>query len=159
MNAKQQRFADEYLIDLNATQAAIRAGYSKRTAYSIGDENLKKPEIQEYIKKRMEEKDSELIAKQDEVLRQLTSTLRREETESVVVVTKSRKSFYDENGKKVIEEKEVPQIVPIPAKLSDVNKAAELLGKYHALWTDKTQIDAKGTVTIIDDIPEVGNND
>lgn len=42
---KQQRFVDEYLIDANATQAAIRAGYSKRTAYSIGQENLKKPEV------------------------------------------------------------------------------------------------------------------
>lgn len=150
MTARQQRFADEYLIDLNATQAAIRAGYSEKTANRIASENLSKLDIQEYIQKRMDEKSSELIAKQDEVLRQLTSTLRREETESVVVVIKARRSFYDENGKKVIEEQEKPQIVQIPAKLSDVNKAAELLGKYHALWTDKTQIDAdmKFNVTI-----------
>lgn len=46
---KQQRFVDEYLIDLNATQAAIRAGYSEKTAYSVGHENLKKPEIQKAI--------------------------------------------------------------------------------------------------------------
>lgn len=45
LNAKQQRFIAEYLIDLNATEAAIRAGYSKKTAYSIGQENLTKPEI------------------------------------------------------------------------------------------------------------------
>lgn len=45
MTPKQERFVEEYLIDLNATQAAIRAGYSARTAYSIGEENLRKPEI------------------------------------------------------------------------------------------------------------------
>ena len=45
LTEKQKRFCDEYLIDLNATQAAIRAGYSPDTAYSIGQENLKKPEI------------------------------------------------------------------------------------------------------------------
>ncbi len=46
---KQKRFIEEYLIDLNATKASIRAGYSEKTAYSIGNENLSKPEIQEAI--------------------------------------------------------------------------------------------------------------
>ena len=49
LTPKQQRFVDEYLIDLNGTQAAIRAGYSEKTAYSISSENLKKPEIQQAI--------------------------------------------------------------------------------------------------------------
>ncbi len=56
MTPKQQLFVDEYLIDLNATQAAIRAGYSAKTAYSIGDENLKKPEIAAAVKKAMNER-------------------------------------------------------------------------------------------------------
>lgn len=51
LTAKQQRFVEEYLVDMNATQAAIRAGYSKKTAYSIGGENLRKPEIKKAIKK------------------------------------------------------------------------------------------------------------
>lgn len=63
MTEKQKRFCEEYLIDLNATQAALRAGYSEKTAYSIGNENLKKPEIQEYIQKRLKEKEDALIAK------------------------------------------------------------------------------------------------
>ena len=67
MTEKQKLFCEEYLIDLNATQAALRAGYSEKTAYSIGNENLKKPEIQEYIQKRLKEKEDALIAKQDEV--------------------------------------------------------------------------------------------
>lgn len=53
MTPKQVKFCDEYLIDCNATQAAIRAGYSEKTAYSIGDENLKKPEIAHFIKNRL----------------------------------------------------------------------------------------------------------
>lgn len=52
---KAIRFIDEYLVDLNATQAAIRAGYSKKTAYSIGCENLTKPEIQNEISRRQKE--------------------------------------------------------------------------------------------------------
>ena len=51
---KQQRFVDEYLIDLNATQAAIRAGYSEKTAKSIGQENLTKPDIQKAIQEAQE---------------------------------------------------------------------------------------------------------
>ena len=56
MTKKQKRFVDEYLIDLNITQAAIRAGYSPKTAYSIGSENLKKPEIRACIEKAMAER-------------------------------------------------------------------------------------------------------
>ena len=54
LTGKQKRFCEEYLVDLNATQAAARAGYSKRTAYSIGEENLKKPGIQRYVRKLTE---------------------------------------------------------------------------------------------------------
>lgn len=50
LNPRQQRFVDEYLLDLNATQAAIRAGYSAKTAGAIGEENLKKPEIAAAVK-------------------------------------------------------------------------------------------------------------
>ena len=85
---KQKRFCDEYLIDLNATQAAIRAGYSKKTARQTATENLSKPYIQKYIKERMDEKENELIADQDEVLRYLTATMRREKKECIVVTIK-----------------------------------------------------------------------
>jgi phage terminase small subunit len=55
LTAKMKRFCEEYMKDLNATQAAIRATYSKKTAYSIGQENLKKPEIRNYIESRLKE--------------------------------------------------------------------------------------------------------
>lgn len=145
LTAKQQRFYDEYLIDFNATQAAIRAEYSKKTAYSIGQRLLKKVEGQEYIEKRMAEKEKALIADQDEVLKYLTATMRREKKEYVVVTTSEERSMYapDDNGtmRKQTVKKETPQIVEIPARLSDANKAAELLGKAYGLYTEKVEAD------------------
>ena len=155
LTAKQQRFCDEYLIDLNATQAAIRAGYSKKTAAVIATENLKKPYISEYIEKRMAEKEDALIAKQDEVLKYLTSVMRRELSEHVVVTTTEERSTYvpDAEGKmrKQTVKTEKPEIVEIPARLCDANKAAELLGKRYGLYTDVMEIDDKRPV-IVDDI-------
>ena len=145
------------MIDLNATQAAIRAGYSERTAYSTGNENLKKPEIQEYIQNRLAEKEDTLIAKQDEVLKTLTRIMRREELETVVVTCKKRKSYYDENNKKVIDDTEEPITVPIPTKVSDANKAAEMLGKYYTLFTDKVNLDGDLDFKIQIDYGEAGH--
>lgn len=73
MTDKQKKFCDEYLIDLNATQAAIRAGYSEKTAYSIGDENLRKPELQEYIQKRQKEGQERAEITRGEIIDQLKS--------------------------------------------------------------------------------------
>lgn len=141
MTEKQKRFCDEYLIDLNATQAAIRAGYSKKTAAVIANENLKKPNIQEYIQKRLAEKEAALIAKQDEVLKYLTSVMRREYKEVAVVTTMEKRVFYAPDEKGVIRKneitKETPVLVEYPAKLSDSNRAADLLGKRWGLWDKK----------------------
>lgn len=71
LTAKQQRFVDEYLIDLNATQAAIRAGYSEKTARSISNENLTKPDIQAAIEKGMQARSGRVEITQDMVLREL----------------------------------------------------------------------------------------
>ena len=92
LTEKQRRFCDEYLIDLNATQAAIRAGYSPKTAATIAAENLTKPKVAENIKKRMDEKEDALIAKQDEVLKYLTAVMRREMKEFVVVTCMEEKT-------------------------------------------------------------------
>lgn len=71
LNEKQKRFVLEYLIDLNATQAAIRAGYSKKTAYSMGQENLKKPEIQKAIQAKQNKLQNKLEITQERVLQEL----------------------------------------------------------------------------------------
>ena len=145
MTAKQKRFCDEYLTDMNATQAAIRAGYSDKTAAVIATENLRKPNISEYIEKRMAEKEKQLIADQDEVMKYLTAVMRREKTESVVVTLQEEKSTYvpDENGtmRKQTVKQTVPKVVEVPAMLKDANKAAELLGKAYGIYTEKIETD------------------
>lgn len=140
MTEKQKLFCEEYLIDLNATQAAIRAGYSEKTAYSIGVENLKKPELKNYIQARLAEKESALIAKQDEVLKYLTSTMRGENQSEIVVV--------EGTGEGCSKARKVQKAPDEKERL----KAAELLGKYYTLFTDKTQLDGGVPVQIIDDI-------
>lgn len=74
---RQRLFTKEYLIDLNATQAAIRAGYSEKTAYSIGEENLRKPEIQKAIQALMDDRNKRLEINADWVLRGLVSLYER----------------------------------------------------------------------------------
>ena len=132
--------------------------YSKKTAYSIGEENLRKPELKEYIEKRMAEKESQLIADQDEVMRYLTSVMRREKMESVVVTLNTEKTSYvpDENGtmRKQTVKQEIPQIIEIPAQLRDANKAAELLGKAYGIYTDKVDVDADMDLNITIDYGE-----
>lgn len=134
MTAKQQRFCDEYLIDLNATQAAIRAGYSKKTAYSIGIENLKKPDLKKYIEERMAEKESELIAGQDEVLKYLTSVMRGTSQASVLA------RGYDG----------VEEVIEKPPDEKERLKAAELLGKRYGLYTEKVEqaVDMELNITV-----------
>lgn len=127
LTAKQQRFCDEYLVDLNITQAAIRAGYSQKTAYAIGQENLKKPIIKEYIEARMAEKEAALIADQNEVMKYLTAVMRGQSRSSVVVV--------ESTGDFMSEAREMEKAPDEKERL----KAAELLGKAHMLFTDKVQ--------------------
>lgn len=68
---KQRKFCDEYLIDLNATQAAIRAGYSEKTANRIASQNLSKLDIQKYISERQKEVQERANIKQDEIINEL----------------------------------------------------------------------------------------
>lgn len=84
MNARQKKFCDEYLIDCNATQAAIRAGYSPKTAKSIGNENLTKPDLKAYIDEQLELLHSKRTADAQEVLEYLTSVMRGEHTEQTL---------------------------------------------------------------------------
>lgn len=79
MTPKQERFVAEYLLDMNATAAAIRAGYSRKSASAIGNENLRKPEISEAIKKALRETNDALIASREERQRFWTEILRNEE--------------------------------------------------------------------------------
>lgn len=135
MTKKMKRFCDEYLIDLNATQAAIRAGYSKKTAYSIASEYLNKPEIKEYVEARMKEKEKALIADQDEILRYLTAVVRGQSSSEIVVVEGIGMG-----------ESQAVKVNKAPDEKERL-KAAELIGKRYGLFTDKVNLD--GVVPVV----------
>lgn len=143
LNERQKAFAEYYVRENNARLAAEKAGYSKRTARKIGAENLHKPAIEAYIKELRKKLRSDRIASVEEVLETFTRIIRREEKESVVITIKKRTSSYDKNGKKKIIETEEPQIVEIPAKISDVNRAAEALAKRYGLFSVNREEDTE----------------
>ena len=162
LTEKQKRFCDEYLIDLNATRAymvAYPSVKSEKTAAAAASRLLKDVKVKAYIDVQLEKMHNEKTADAQEVIEYLTSVMRREELETVVVVCKKHKSHYDDNGKKVIDDVEEPVSVPIPTKVSDANKAAEMLGRYYSLFTDRTQVEGISQIQIIDDIPNEGVND
>lgn len=136
LTEKQKRFADEYIISGNATQAAIKAGYSKKTANRIATENLSKLVIKTYIEERLEELKSERTADAREVLEYLTSVMRGNETEEVLI-------GIGEGVQSTVQKE-------VGAK--DRLKAAELLGKRFALFTDKTEVAVSEIPTFVDDI-------
>ena len=139
MTEKQKRFADEYLISLNATQAAIKAGYEGKFVGQNADKLLKNTKISEYISARMAEKEARLIANQDEILKYLTSVMRGESVSEVVVVEGGGNGFS-----------EARRIEKSPDEKERL-KAAELLGKRYGLYTEKMEVDADVSPIVIKD--------
>lgn len=129
MTEKQRLFCDEYLIDLNATQAAIRAGYSEKYAHTNVSKLLQNTTIREYIENRIAEKEDKLIAKQNEVLKYLTSVMRGESKSEIVVV---------ENIGDYMSEARTMEKAPDEKERL---KAAELLGKAHMMFSERIQQD------------------
>ena len=111
LTAKQRKFADEYIKSGNAKQAAIKAGYSPKTAKVIGNENLTKPYLKAYIDERLEELSNSKIATAEEILEYLTSVVRGEQVEDVVT---NKGIFHD---------------VPVGAK-DRLTAAKEILKRY-----------------------------
>ncbi|MCA0980227.1 terminase small subunit [Exiguobacterium aestuarii] len=138
MNARQQRFCDEYLVDLNATKAAIRAGYSEKYAGQNADKLLKNTKIRNYIDARLNAKERSLIASQDEVLETLTRIIMGDERGTALVGVG-------------MGAQEVSQVPPTNAEKI---RAAEILGKYYKLFTDRSEVDVKGSLAVqfVDDI-------
>ena len=124
MTEKQKRFCDFYIETGNAKEAAIRAGYSEKTAKQIGQENLTKPDLRAYIDERLAELKNERTADAQEVLEHLTAVMRGEYKEATLI-------GVGEGAQAVVD-------IDVGAK--DRLKAAELLGKRHALFTDKVDL-------------------
>jgi len=142
LTEKQKAFADEYIISMNATDAAIKAGYSKNSAKEIGHENLTKPHIKKYIEKRLKEKESVRIATQDEILEYLTKVMRGEKEEVDV--------FFDDHGR----EREIRQ----SPKVRERTKAAELLGKRYAAFEHNDNNDAVDKLKTVVEAMEAAAN-
>ncbi len=135
MTNKQKRFADEYLIDCNATQAAIRAGYSEKAARSIGQENLTKPDIKSYIDEQLRQLHNKSIATAEEVMEYLSAVLRGQSTSEIVVV--------EGVGDGCSSARTMTKAPDERERL----KAAELLGKRFGMFTDKVNVE--GAVPVI----------
>lgn len=139
MTPRQEKFCVEYLIDLNATQAAIRAGYSKKTADRIANQNLRKLEIQSRIRKMRDEYYDKTIMSAKEVEYLLSKAGRGELKEEVVVV--------EGLGDGV----SAAQIIKKRLSAKDRIKALELMGKRHHLFEDQDSKNGVEEVQIIDD--------
>ena len=139
LNVRQKAFCEYYVACGNATEAAIKAGYSKRTARKIGSENLTKMDIKAYVEELMQKLESERTASAKEVLEMLTSSMRGELKEEVVVVEGTGDGCSD------------ARIVEKQIGLKDRIKAAELLGKRYRLFTDKVEVEGVLPVMIVGD--------
>lgn len=172
LTAKQKRFCDEYLIDLNATQAAIRAGYSEKTAYRTGADNLRKPQIEEYIAKRQKELSRSTEITQERVIKELALIAFSNNADYAHVVEKKMQveaggalvDVLDKDGKPVMyrtvepvlteelteEQKRALAVIKkgrdgLEVKSCDKVKALELLGKHLGIFTDKIEANVNDT--------------
>lgn len=147
MTEKQKRFCDEYIIDLNATQAAIRAGYSPHTAKDIASQNLAKLNILAEINKKLAERSKRTGVNQDRVVRELAkiafvnaadviddrnATVKPTATDDDRACIQSVKVKIMDSDKGTMEEREI--------KLADKVRALELLGKHLGMFKEKVEL-------------------
>ena len=135
MPTKQQKFCDEYLISGNATDAAIKAGYSPKTAKQTGSENLSKPDLRAYIDEQLDKIHSAKIADAQEVLEYLTAVMRGQHTEQVLKLAGDG----------------IQTVADIDVSAKERLKAAELIGKRYALFSDKMDLGGAVPVVIMGD--------
>ncbi|WP_218916364.1 terminase small subunit [Eikenella longinqua] len=132
MTPKQERFVEEYLVDLNATQAAIRAGYSEQTARQIGAQNLSKLVIQQAIEAARNKRSERVELTQDEVVRDLRELRDICMGRKPVRITEVVKNA--QLGEVTAREVEVYALEPTGA-----GKALDLLGKHLGMFVDKVE--------------------
>lgn len=163
---KQQRFVEEYLVDFNAKQAAIRAGYSPRSAESQGSRLLSNRKVSRAIEERMAELSRRTGVTAERIVRELAriafldpteladmddATIRDDATadDRAAIAAVKVKRFVSGDGESV--EREI--------RFADKLRALELLGKRLGLWLYRTQVDVTGAVQIVDDVPQSGSDE
>ena len=168
LNERQERFCNEYLIDLNATQAAIRAGYKEKTAYSMGQRLLKNVEVQNYIQERKQDRVERTEITQDMVIRELALIAFSNAADYASIIEKQAVintengvsvSLFDENGNPVMyrtvepvltaelteDQKRALAVIKkgkdgFEVKPYDKVRALELLGKHLGMFTEKVEM-------------------
>lgn len=168
LTKKQQLFVDEYLIDLNATQAAIRAGYSEKTAEQMGYQLLQKTSVQKAINEQMAERSKRTEITQDKVLKELAAIAFAKATDYAIVIERQavyttdegvRIPLHDENGNPVmiqdvqlvltdeLNEKQKSALAGIKhgkygieVTMCNKEKALELLGRHLGMFKDKIEL-------------------
>lgn len=134
LTPKQAAFVREYLIDLNATQAAIRAGYSPKTAYRTGADNLRKHQVADAIAKAQAERSERLQLTHDWVLERLVQN--HERAMQAEPVMRKERDEWVETGE-------------YQYQGNVANKALELIGKHLGMFTEKTEQSGEITVRIV----------
>ncbi|MFC5468424.1 terminase small subunit [Cohnella suwonensis] len=163
LTAKQQKFADEFLIDLNATQAAIRSGYSSNSAEQQGSRLLSNAKVRAYIDERMAEHSRRTGVNQERIIRELARIAFLDPTKLVNMNDATVLSDASDDDTAAIASIKVKEMsgdvesIEREVKFSDKIKALELLGKRFGMWIDKQQVDVTGAVQILDDVPKGSN--
>ena len=137
LTERQRRFCEEYLIDGNASQAAIRAGYSKRSATVVSTTLMKNPQVQAHLKELLDALHSAKVADAQEVLEYLTSIMRGEQREQTLQLIGDG----------------MQDITAIDVAAKDRLKAAELLGKRYGIFKENVGV-TMDAVVIVDDLKE-----
>ena len=155
LTEKQRRFVDEYLIDLNATQAAIRAGYSVKTAREQASQNLTKLNIQQAISEKMAERSRRTGVNQDRVVMELAKIAfvnAADVIDSDDATIKAGATADDTAAIQSVKVKVIPtkegEGVEREIRLNDKLKALELLGKHLGMWNDKLDVNLNIPVVI-----------
>jgi phage terminase small subunit len=184
LTPKQARFVDEYLIDLNATQAAIRAGYSLRTAEKIGSENLKKPDVMHEIQSRTTERQEQTGITAERVLQEISlmafydvgDILLDKPADELTESEAANSAEYIVNGRYVIGLRSPADIKRLPeslrriivgwgydknqnftVKLADKSKALDQLARHLSLYNDKVEV--KGFNELAERLARAANRD
>lgn len=154
LNARQQRFVDEYLIDLNATQAAIRAGYSVKTAQEQGAQLLSKLMVQQAVSEKMAERSKRTGVNQDRIVLELAKIALVKMTDLVDSHGRIKDTASEddlaciESIKYKASESDTGSSVEREVKLASKLKALELLGKHLGMWNDKLDVNVSLPVVI-----------
>lgn len=160
MTKKQKRFVEEYLIDLNATQAAIRAGYSPDTAYSIGQENLKKPEIKMRIDRAMAERSRRTGINQDRVLRELACIAFANARDVINMEDATLKEDACADDTAAIQSVKVKTFgedgVEREIRMGDKLKALEMLGRHLGMFKDNLNLTVETSQKLDDILRQIG---